>query len=436
MLENLVNDEFTGVYEVNITILYYKDSANRVRNRKVGLGLGLGGFEGDEIYDEPADLVIPVGSDGDAINWFRIEDESNVGSKSIMIPMNARKVVLELFVSSHGDDEFWYSNPPNSYILANNLTTTRGNGAFREVFVKIDGSVVASEVPFPVVYPGGLNPLFWQPVVAIGAFDLPSYDFDLTSVLGSLLDGKIHNFEVGVTNAIKYWYVDANLHVWLDKDSSGVQANVGVVKPPEVKQSFEYDFEQLDGSFEIEVERKSQSLGWVASSGGNFTTSIEKTMKFKNKMKYKQNGAYKVIKQKVKVKMEMRVISETGSTVSQSTLKRKYPLTLIISTLPGPDIDINMMITNISHSLNDEFSNGMLSSSVYNSQDAGGWVLLKNHSVLLGVGETHQNLSYRGSSGCFTRSVQASGGRLVKDVSAFACSSLFQKVLNRFFDSW
>jgi len=433
MLENLVNDEFTGVYEVNITILYYKDAAISVGNRK--LGLGLGAFEGDGVYDEPADLVIPVSRDGDEIHWFRIEDGSNVGSKSVMIPMNARKVVLELFVSSHGDDEFWYSNPPNSYILANNLTTG-GNGAFREVFAKIDGSVVASEVPFPVVYTKGINPLFWQPVVAIGAFDLPSYDIDLTPVLGSILDGKNHSFELGVTNAIKYWLVDGNLHVWLDKDSACVQANVGVVKPPEVKQSFDYDFKQLDGSFEIEVERKSQSLGWVASSYGNFTTSIEKKLKFKNKIKYEQNGAYKIIKQKVKVKMEVKVISETGSTVSQSTLKRKYPLTLAISKLPGPDIDTNLMITNISHSLNDEFSNGKLSGSVYNSQEAGGWVLLKNHSVLSGVAETQQNLSYRDSSGRFTRSVRASGGRILNDVSAFASNSLFQKVLNLFFDSW
>ena len=115
----------------------------------------------------------------------------------------------------------------NSYILANNLSTG-GNGAFREVLVKIDGSVVASEVPFPVVYTKGINPLFWQPIVAIGAFDLPSHDIDLTPLLGSLLDGKNHSFELGVTNAIKYWLVDANLHVLLDKHSARVQASVTV----------------------------------------------------------------------------------------------------------------------------------------------------------------------------------------------------------------
>ena len=192
----------------------------------------------------------------------------------------------------------------------------------------------------------------------------------------------------------------------------------------------------MDGSLEIEVERKSQSLGWVASSYGNFTTSIEKKSKFKNKIKYEHNGAHKIIKQKVKVKTQVMVVSASGSTISQTTVKRTYPLMLTILTLPGPDIGTILMMTNISHSLNDEFSNEKLSGSVYNSQEAGGWVLLRNHLVISGVAETQQNLSYRDSSGRFTRSVRASGGRILNDVSAFASNSLFQKVLNLFFDSW
>lgn len=350
--------------------------------------------------------------------------------------MNARKVVVELYVSSHGDDEFWYSNVPNSYILANNLTTTRGNGAFREVFVKIDGNVVASEIPFPVVYTGGIDSLLWEPVVGIGAFDLPSYDVDLTPFLGSLLDGRSHNFEIGVTNAIKFWLVNANLHVWLDNDSPVVLASAGFPKPTEFEQSFEYEFKQLDGKFEIEVERKSYFLGWVASSYGNFTTSIEKEVKFKNKIKYEQNGAYKVVKQKIKVKTEVKVLSATGSTISKSSSKRKYPLTLSISTLPGPDIDTNTILTNISHSLNEEISNGQLSSSIDNLQVAGSSVVVKNGLFVSGVADTQQNLSYESNSGYFTRSVTASGGKIVRDDSTFTSNSLFHKVLNLFFSSW
>ncbi|KEH33235.1 peptide N-acetyl-beta-D-glucosaminyl asparaginase amidase A [Medicago truncatula] len=53
-----------------------------------------------------------------------------------------KKTVLELYVSFHGNDEFWYSNPLNSYITTNGLDTERGNGAYREVCVTICAPVL------------------------------------------------------------------------------------------------------------------------------------------------------------------------------------------------------------------------------------------------------------------------------------------------------
>lgn len=442
MLENLVNDEFTGVYHVNLTILFYKDEelgiVGKNWGRKLGLGLGFKNAVGDDEKQKPADLVIPVIDEGKNGFWFRIENESHVGSKRIQIPMNAKRIMLEMYVSFHGDDEFWYSNPPNSYIEANNLTTTRGNGAFREVFVKIDGNIVASEVPSPVVFTGGINPLFWEPVVAIGAFDLPSYEFDLTPFLGFLLDGKSHSFELGVANAIQFWLVDANLHVWLDKNSSKVEAGVGSLKLPEFQESWEYHFLLLDGSFKVEAERKSQSSGWVSYGSSNLTTSIVKRMKLKNSITFKKNGTYKIVKQHTTVKMEVKVASPTGSLVSRRTLKRKYPLTLITSTLAVGDV--NLMTTNFSHALclkeKSSTPQGNFSRSIHNSQESGGSMLVKGHSVISGVAETQQTLSYRGDPSCFSRNVYASGGKLVTDDSTSVCPSLFHEVLHLFRSWW
>ena len=112
---------------------------------------------------------------------------------------------------------------------------------------------------------------------------------------------------------------------------------------PKFEPSCNYDFKQLDGSLEIEVESKSQSSGWVASSYGNFTTSTEKTLKFKNKIKYEQTGARKIIKQKVKTKTRVMVVSESGSTVSQTTVKRTYyPYNLNVArAIYGYNLDDN-----------------------------------------------------------------------------------------------
>ncbi|XP_021769483.1 peptide-N4-(N-acetyl-beta-glucosaminyl)asparagine amidase A [Chenopodium quinoa] len=429
MLENLVNDEFTGIYNISLTMLFYKDDVvAEIKSRKLGFGSGVrvgleSGVLGSGVYDEPADLVIPVGEEGDQGYWFRIENESEPGFKRVAIPMNSKRIVLELYVSFHGDDEFWYSNPPTQYIEMNKLDTRRGNGAYREVFVKIDGKLVAFEVPFPVIFTGGINPLSWDPIVAIGAFDLPSYDIELTPFLGSLLDGESHTFELGVANSLSFWLVDANLHVWVDKNSTQVEGMVAVSEPSEYEESREYKFKQLDGSFEIEAERKSQSSGWVNCSTGNFTTSITQKLKFKNSIEFQGAGSQKTVEQKVKVQTEVRVVAEDGTVVSVRTSKRQYPLQIVTSTIPGPEIDTEVMTTTISNELKVKSTDGNVKTTLQNTQESEGSMMVKDHSVLSGRAVTRQTLSWKGSS-CFSRNAEAADGILLRDDSIVACSSL------------
>nr|ATW21593.1 peptide-N4-(N-acetyl-beta-glucosaminyl)asparagine amidase A [Fagopyrum tataricum] len=447
MLENVFNDVYTGVFHVNLTLLVYTESA--VKSPSIGdwfkkLGFGSGVSDGSDgnwlAWDQkPADLIVPVSDNGDLGFWFRIGNESVVGSRSVEIPKNARKIVLELYVSAHGDDEFWYSNPPDFYILTNNLTTKRGNGAFREVFVRIDGNLVASEIPFPVIFTGGINPLFWEPVVAIGAFDLPSYDFDLTPFLGLLLDGKNHSFQLGVGRAIDFWLVDANLHVWLDKGSEVVEAGAALHHPPRFGESWEWKLDGLDGEFEVEAERSSHSSGWVACSCGNVTTRVVRKIKFKNKIKFKGNGTYKSVKQHVKLKTEVTLKSSSSSdaddndgVISKRTLKRKYPLTVIIDTQPGAAADTYLMRTNVSHALNEKSSFGRLSWTSYNRQRSGGWMAVKDHSVLSGAAHTHQSFSSRNQSTCYTRQVEAADAELLTDVSTSVCPSILHELLDKY----
>ncbi|TRO75456.1 hypothetical protein FKB34_17240, partial [Glycocaulis profundi] len=142
----------------------------------------------------------------------------------------------------------------DSYVEENNLDTGRAHGAYREVLVTIDGNLVGGVVPFPLIFTGGINPLFWEPVVSIGAFDLPSYDIDLTPFLGFLLDGKEHSIGIQVADGISFWLVDANLHMWFD--SADVKAGIVKSKVPPMEIERKYEFERLDGEFEIIGERE------------------------------------------------------------------------------------------------------------------------------------------------------------------------------------
>ncbi|XP_043722810.1 peptide-N4-(N-acetyl-beta-glucosaminyl)asparagine amidase A-like [Telopea speciosissima] len=454
MLENIVNDVFTGVYHVNISMLYYGQSGapDLFFNRKLrplieegtsGLrsearklmfisgepgGRSRSKTKGQEnsglglLSDKPADLIVPIASDGDDGFWFRIENELDVHSKRIQIPLNTYRAVLEIYVSFHGNDEFWYSNPPDDYIKLNNLSTGRGNGAFREVFATIDGVLVGSQTLFPVLFTGGINPLFWEPVVAIGAFNLPSYDIDLTPFLGLLLDGKDHSFGLGVTNGISYWLVDANLHIWLDPELSTVQAKSVHYKAPPLSLKRKSKFHKLDGSFKVESERETHFSGWVSSTEGNFTTHVFHEYKVKNSIKFKRNGTYKEVEQKIKAKTEVRLESDADGLLTRSIFKRKYPLNIITSTVPAKDIDTYLLNTNVSNGFEEEFSMVDFKITISNMQKSGGWMLVQDHSVLSGAAETNQTLRYKDGFSCYSRTVAANNGLLLEDNTSIDCN--------------
>ncbi|KAF5736545.1 peptide-N4-(N-acetyl-beta-glucosaminyl)asparagine amidase A [Tripterygium wilfordii] len=433
MLENIVNGIYTGIYHVKVNLLFYKDNAVTVPfNRKLGIVSGIKAREHAgalELQESQApDLVIPVSDDGRRGHWFWIENESDRHCKKIVIPRNSYKAVLELYASFHSNDEFWYSNPPNSYIRDNNLTTSRGNGAYREVYVKIDGGFVGSVFPFPVIFTGGINPLFWEPVVAIGAFNLPSYDLDLTPFLGTLLGRKGHEIEIGVTDAISYWLVDANLHVWLDHSSPTAKVEAKSVfrgEPSFLSIEREEEFQQLDGTFKIKAKRTTVVAGWVKSSSGNLTTIVSSILSFKNSIKFKNNGTLKMVKQKIKSHTETQLKNEMGKRINRSSFKRKYPLKVITATLPGSRKETYMLVTNVSHAMNEKHFIGGLSSTVYNNQVSNGWMEVKDHDVLSGDARTNQSFMYRGNVlGCYWRSVAAVNGKLVSDTSAYACPSI------------
>ncbi|XP_027332066.1 peptide-N4-(N-acetyl-beta-glucosaminyl)asparagine amidase A isoform X2 [Abrus precatorius] len=411
MLENVINREFTGVYQVSVTLWYYNKFAVRVP-----FVTGLWDNE------SPADLIIPISDDGKRGFWFKVEEEKVLRSRKIQIPRNTHRAVLELYLSFHGNDEFWYSNPPTSYITANGLTTGRGNGAYREVYVTIDGQVVGWEVPFPVVFTGGIHPLFWEPMVAIGAFNLPSYDMDLTPFLGKLLDGKKHVFGIGVAKGISFWLINANLHLWIDHESSVVHANPVVHHSPETNIEHQEEFSGLDGAFEVEAEKETQVTGWVISSAGNITTTISQGFSFRNFIKFQHNGTTKMVKQKFKAKKKVKVINGRGESITTLKVKRRYPLRVITSTQQFQD-GMYRLVANFSHALVEKYISGCFINSIDNVQNSKGWMEVKGHSVVSGQASTTQSYSYIDRFNCYNRNVAASNGRIVADNSTFVCEN-------------
>ncbi|GAA0173935.1 hypothetical protein LIER_27435 [Lithospermum erythrorhizon] len=442
MLENIVDDVFTGVYQVNVSFIYFSVHQRRSSSRKVkktgrkflengkgfsddnGVvlenGLSDSSSSSSDLYVQPADLIIPVSGREEEGFWFRIESELDKKLKRISIPRNTYKTVLELYVSFHGNDEFWYKNPPNSYIISNNLITQRGNGAYREVFVTVDGKLVGSVVPFPVIFTGGINPLFWEPVVGIGAFNLPTYDIDLTPFLSFLLDGEMHSIGLGVADGISFWLVDANLHIWLDPFSEEVQAGYFENEVPSFEIERSAEFDGLNGEFEVEIERTMEFSGWVNSSFGNFTTYVKHELEFESNIEIKKDGNKETIEQEVTDKIEVKLTSSSGSTISEYKVEKEYALEIETTTTKGAN-GTYTMTTSLDNSYEEETN----SSELKNRQKASGWMLVEGNEVLDGQSNMNQEYSYKGNSICYSREVSTANGTLLTDNNNLLCLSSY-----------
>ncbi|XP_039838473.1 uncharacterized protein LOC120698799 isoform X2 [Panicum virgatum] len=110
MLENLVNHQYTGVYNVSVSLEFHGVPAYLAGAGSSSSSSG-GGAVGSnpstptlpESYFQPADLILPISeATGNSIGfWFRIQNSSDSRSKLVSVPSSTYRAVLEVFVSPH-----------------------------------------------------------------------------------------------------------------------------------------------------------------------------------------------------------------------------------------------------------------------------------------------------------------------------------------------
>ncbi|KAA8524000.1 hypothetical protein F0562_010569 [Nyssa sinensis] len=377
-------------------------------------------------YLSGADLILPISRNlplNDGL-WFEIENSTDIESKEFKIPQNAYRAVLEVYVSFHENDEFWYANLPNEYIAANNLTDTPGNGPFREVVVSLDGMVVGAVWPFTVIYTGGVNPLLWRPITGIGSFDLPSYDIEITPFLGTVLDGKPHEFAFSVTNALNVWFIDANLHVWLDKKSQKNEGKLLKHNSLPLLVSLVSNFTGLNGTFLTSVSRSISSTGWVKSSHGTITSNSIQEFDYSNFMVMGNDGNLQIVNQIIDFNDSVSATTPNSCIHSIKSFKR-FPLYLY-----SDDADQGngtyASLANLTLGYNEDrvktATFGFSVSSLKNLQNGQGYMLVKDNLVVSGLGSTQQAYRYDGSKFCYFRNVSSSNYTILYDKVDSTCS--------------
>ncbi|XP_023642518.1 peptide-N4-(N-acetyl-beta-glucosaminyl)asparagine amidase A [Capsella rubella] len=412
-LGNVIDKTYTGVYHVDVIFHFYPLEKN--------LDDSSSGYSSHQ-----ADMILPISRNlplNDGL-WFEIVNPNGSMYKEFEIPRNVYRAVLEVYVSFHENDEFWYGNLPNDFVTANNLTAA-GNGPFREVVVSLDGHIAGAVWPFPVVFTGGINPLLWRPITAIGSFDLPTYDIEITPFLGSLLDEKTHKLGFSVTNALNVWYIDANLHLWLDQEREIVEGKVLEFSRSSVKISSVSHFKGLNGNFTTKANRSITSIGLVKSSHGDIITNATQKFSYVNKMVVGKDMSLQIIDQLIQADDHIHAKRASREVYSANSIKT-FPFYLY-SDSEKEQNNTSLEIANVTIGFNEERSesdNGLVrifKSKLENKQEGQGVIAVKNHLVTNGYGSTQQVYNYVGSDQCYFRNISSHNYTILYDQLETVC---------------
>ncbi|KAI1169424.1 peptide N-acetyl-beta-D-glucosaminyl asparaginase amidase A-domain-containing protein [Nemania serpens] len=243
-LENIVDGTYTGLLNTTLTATFFRSPAPASRHSAAR-------------PRAPADLVIPVtqrlGAAGKPSQFVYPAQQAAVAVADF--PRNANRAVFAVDVKGQGNEEFWWSNVPQSAARAFEATYGEypGYSPFREVQVLVDGHLAGVSWPFPVIYTGGVVPQLHRPIVGIQAFDISEHEIDVSPFLPLLCDGKSHTFEIKIVGLVDdggsaaalstttddEWYITGKIFVWLDDARSVTTGNIRSLstRPPTISLS-------------------------------------------------------------------------------------------------------------------------------------------------------------------------------------------------------
>jgi len=333
-LGNLIDSTYTAAYNVTLTASFFSapDSVT------------------------PADLILPVSARGEATNStsdFTLPGSS--ASNLLTLPQNSLRAVFTVAATGQSDEEFWWSNVPNSVVDTFGAGFLYGYSPFREVQLFIDSELAGVAWPFPVIFTGGVVPGLWRPIVGIDAFDLKEDEIDITPWLPLLCDGASHNFTIKVSGlndpgngsatlsetTDSYWLVDGKVFIWLDVEGH-VTTGTGPVKnvPAPSFTISEYVGTENGANqtlvYQVNAHRQLSFASTIHTSKGYQKASWEQTRTFSNFGNYTDQGNIEVNEQ-----------STTGYDVSSSGYARSinYPLyALSVYTTNGDNFTISATV--------------------------------------------------------------------------------------------
>ena len=272
---NIVNSTYTGIIYANAALEFYPTS------RKDPAAL-------------VPDVVVPLPDA--AGGGATLNTTTDQLSQQVKLPTNVERAYLDVIAQSQSNDEFWYTCVPNDVTTS---LESCGNTGFRETEISIDGTPAGVAPVYPWIFTGGIDPFLWYPLPGVQTLNFKPYRVDLTPFAGLLADGEEHTVALSVFNADSYFLVTANLLAYVDHGKEVVEGklvsdNLSAAPTPTVDEKLNLD-SSGSGTAKVSVasKRKFTISGYVNTSHGRVTTTVEQEVDFLNEQNFTlSNTAY------------------------------------------------------------------------------------------------------------------------------------------------
>ncbi|WNZ13512.1 peptide-N4-asparagine amidase [Streptomyces sp. 11x1] len=244
LIGNVVDDTYTGVLDVEVTLTFYVGRPDA----------GNAGTVPDRV------LTLQDGT-------------------ALTTPRNSERVIAEVYATGSGGgcEEYWYLTVPDEAPYS----CKADEGPYREVRISVDGQLAGIAAPFPNVWTGGWsNPFLWYVVPGPRAFDVQPLRYDLTPFAGLLNDGRPHRIEVsvaGVPEGQSGWSAPVNVLVWQDEKKERVTGALTKVREGDFANASTYT-PGAEHRLDSEGSHRLTVAGYVDTSHGRVTTTVRRSL--------------------------------------------------------------------------------------------------------------------------------------------------------------
>jgi len=325
---NLVNSTYTGIIYATSTLEFYPLAKGQTAPATA-----------NQVYS------LSAGSTGGTVG---LNDTSSTLSGTFTFPTNVTNAYLDVYSQSQSNDEFWYTCVPND--VASELESC-GNTGFRETEVAIDGTPAGVAPVSPWIYTGGIDPYLWFPLPGVQTLNFVPYRVDLSPFAATLSNGQQHTVSLSVYNADSYFSDTANLLVYQDSGSATVTGattknTLAAAPNPVTTENLHASATALTGNVKTTSNRTFSISGYVNTSKGKVTTTVDQTIDFTNKETFDINDSEYV--------QDINVTSNVNSTTTVATKgqptvtyirNQQFPLTFDIDEYVTSSGGINQAST-------------------------------------------------------------------------------------------